>query len=141
MSLEIRNWDLLHISLIAPLDFLYDRIDKRVQKRLDIGFFDEVENLLKKYSWSDPGMQIGAYQCLKPYFQNLKKSPTLSREGLGEGLNTCIQKWKYAEHSDARRQSTYFKSRYLNKASFFNITSPMFKDKIFTLVSKWYNKL
>jgi len=142
LSLEIRNWDLLHISLIAPLDFLYDRIDKRVQKRLDIGFFDEVENLLKKYSWSDPGMQIGAYQCLKPYFENQKKSSFCQR-GIPEerGISDCLQKWRYAEHSDARRQSTYFKSRYLNKAYFFDITSPMFKDKIFTLVSKWYNKL
>ncbi|HPT65803.1 MAG TPA: tRNA (adenosine(37)-N6)-dimethylallyltransferase MiaA [Candidatus Woesebacteria bacterium] len=124
-----QNFDILHISLIAPLDFLYNRIDKRVQKRLDIGFFNEVKNLLKKYSWSDPGMQIGAYQCLKPYFENNKD------------LETCLQNWRYAEHSDARHQSTYFKSRYSNKASFFDITSPMFKDKIFKLVSGWYNKL
>ena len=125
------NFNILHISLIAPLDFLYKRIDTRVQKRLDLGFFDEVETLLKKYSWSDPGMQIGAYQCLKPYFKNKKENV----------LQDCLQKWKYAEHSDARRQSTYFKSRYQNKASFFDITSPIFKDKIFKLISKWYNKL
>lgn len=129
LTLEIGNWDLLHISLIAPLDFLYQRIDKRVQKRLDLGFFDEIKTLLKKYSWNDPGLQIAAYQCLKPYFQNKQK------------LEDCLTLWKYAEHSDARRQSTYFKSRYSNKASFFDITSPDFKNKIFKLVSGWYNKL
>lgn len=125
-----QNFDILHISLIAPLDFLYNRIDKRVQKRIDIGFFDEIKNLLKKYSWSDPGLQIGAYQCLKPYFKNKKP----------EILEDCLQKWRYAEHSDARRQSTYFKSRYQQKAHFFNITSSAFKDKILKLISKWYNK-
>lgn len=129
LTLEIGNWDLLHISLIAPLDFLYQRIDKRVQKRLDLGFFDEIKTLLKKYSWNDPGLQIAAYQCFKPYFQNKQK------------LEDCLTLWKYAEHSDARRQSTYFKSRYQNKAVFFDITSPMFKNKIFKLVSGWYNKL
>ncbi len=123
------NFDILHISLTAPLDFLYDRIDKRVQKRLNIGFLDEIKNLLKKYSWSDPGLQIGAYQCLKPYFQNKQKP------------EYCLTLWKYAEHSDARRQGTYLKSRYQNKAVFFDITFPGFKDKIFKLIYKWYNKL
>lgn len=123
------NFNILHISLTAPLDFLYDRIDKRVQKRIDIGFFDEIKTLLKKYSWDSPGLQIGAYQCIKPYFKNQKN------------LEECLQKWKYAEHSDARRQSTYLKSRYKDTAQFFDITSPNFKNKIFKIVSKWYNKL
>jgi tRNA dimethylallyltransferase len=130
------GFDILHISLTAPLNFLYDRIDKRVQKRLDIGFLDEIKNLLKKYSWSDPGLQIGAYQCMKPYFEN-KIVETHHDASL---QNACIQKWRYAEHSDARRQSTYLKSRYQNKAQFFDITSSVFKDKIFKIISKWYNK-
>ena len=139
--LGTEGFNILHISLTAPLDFLYDRIDKRVQKRIDIGFFDEIKNLLKKYSWNDPGLQIAAYQCLKPYFENKSKLPALSREGLREGLNSCLQKWKYAEHSDARRQSTYLKSRYKDTAQFFDITSPGFKNQIFKKVSKWYNEL
>jgi len=126
---HIKEFDVLHISLIAPLGFLYNSIDKRVKKRLDIGFLDEIKKLLKKYKWSDPGLQIGAYQCLKPYFKNK------------QNLEKYLTLWKYAEHSDARRQSTYFKSRYKNKAFFFDITSPIFKDKIFKLISKWYNKL
>lgn len=123
-----KGFDILHISLIAPLNFLYGRIDQRVQKRLDIGFLDEIKNLLKKYKWSTPGLQIGAYQCLKPYFENKQK------------LEDCLKLWRYAEHSDARRQSTYFKSRYFKNAHFFDITSPIIMDKIFNLVSKWYNE-
>jgi tRNA A37 N6-isopentenylltransferase MiaA len=105
-----------------------------------MGFLEEIKNLLKKYSWSDPGLQIAAYKCLRPYFENKNTFPALSREGLGEGLSTCLQKWKYAEHSDARRQSTYLKSRYKEKAQFFDITSSNFKNKILKIISKWYNE-
>ena len=124
-----KGFNILHISLTAPLDFLYQRIDARVQKRLDIGFLDELKNLLKKYKWSSPGLQIGAYQCLKPYFQKNKT------------LKECITLWQFAEHSDARRQSTYFKSRYSDKALFFDITNPDYKIDIFQKIDKWYNKL
>ena len=106
---------------------------------MDIGFLDEVKKLLKKYKWSDPGMQIAAYQCLKPYFENQSKLPALSREGLGKGLlSDCLQSWCYAEHSDARRQSCWFKTK--SNAHFFDITQPHFKKQIFTLVSRWYTK-
>ena len=132
------GFNILHISLTAPLNLLYNRIDQRVQKRIDMGFLDEIKNLLKKYSWKDPGLQIGAYQCMRPYFkkQNVETPDLASLQ-----LQTCLQKWQYAEHSDARRQGTYLKSRYKNKAQFFDITSPNFKNKIFKIVSKWYNEL
>ena len=124
------DFDILNISLTAPLDFLYRRIDARVQKRLDLGFLNEIKKLLKKYSWTNPGLQIAAYQCLKTYF-NLSSSQILS---------DCLQKWRYAEHSDARRQSTYFKSRYSTTAHFFDITQAGFDKKINKLVEQWYTK-
>lgn len=123
---KIENFDTLHISLSAPLDFLYKRIDLRVQKRMDIGFLDEIKTLLKKYKWSDPGMQIAAYQCLKPYFQNKNN------------LKDCLQKWSYAEHSDARRQSCWFKSR--PNVYFFDITNKDFQKNINSKITKWYTK-
>lgn len=128
-KLDIRNFDLLHISLTAPLDFLYSRIDTRVNKRMEIGFLEEIKNLLKKYKWSDPGMKIAAYQCLKPYFNNKNMSP----------LSFCLQNWSYAEHSDARRQTCWFKTK--SKASFFDITKKNYDKNIFKQVDKWYNKL
>ena len=135
------GFDLLHISLTAPLTFLYQRIDARVNKRMQIGFLSEITNLLKKYKWSDPGMQIAAYQCLKPYFDYQKKFPFLQR-GKPEGkgiLSSCLQSWSYAEHSDARRQSCWFKSK--SDAHFFDITKKSFDKQIFKLVSQWYTKL
>ncbi|MCW1949602.1 MAG: tRNA (adenosine(37)-N6)-dimethylallyltransferase MiaA [Candidatus Shapirobacteria bacterium] len=127
LTLNNNDFDLIHVSLTAPMDFLYHRIDARVQKRIDIGFLDEVKKLLKKYKWTDPGMQIGAYQCLRPYFENKKD------------LDSCLRNWCYAEHSDARRQSCWFKTK--SNATFFDITKTDFKKQIFTLVSRWYTKL
>ena len=123
------NFDILHISLTAPLDFLYKRIDARVNKRMQIGFLDEIKKLLKKYKWSDQGMQIAAYKCLRPYFKN--STPEI--------LNDCLQKWCYAEHSDARRQSCWFKSK--SGALFFDITSKNYLKNILNKVDKWYTKL
>jgi len=127
-TLDIRNFNLLHISLTAPLDFLYQRIDARVNKRMQIGFLSEITNLLKKYKWSDPGFQIAAYQCLHPYFKNTQK----------EILEDCLQKWRYAEHSDARRQSCWFKTK--SGALFFDITDKKFPKNIFNQIAKWYTK-
>lgn len=121
---KAEGFNLLHISLTAPMDFLYQRIDARVQKRIDIGFLNEIKKLLKKYKWSDPGFQIAAYQCLRPYFE--KKSD----------LSSCLKSWSYAEHSDARRQSCWFKSK--SNAHFFDITQKNFDQKIFNLITKWY---
>lgn len=124
---EFCPFDILHVSLTAPLDFLYQRIDARVNKRMEIGFLNEIKNLLKKYKWSDPGMQIAAYQCLKPYF--MKTSP----------LSSCLQSWSNAEHSDARRQTCWFKTKAI--AFYFDITQKGYEKNIFKQVDKWYNKL
>ena len=124
-------FDIFHVSLTAPLDFLYKRIDARVDKRMEIGFLEEIKNLLKKYKWSDPGMQIAAYQCLKPYFLETNRNDSL--------LQTCLQSWSYAEHSDARRQTCWFKTK--SNATFFGITKKKYEENIFKQVDKWYNKL
>ena len=142
-KLKIENFDLLHLSLTAPLDFLYQRIDARVNKRMEIGFLDEIERLLKKYKWTDPGMQIAAYQCLKPYFDNNKvslfKGKVPSKVEGQRVLSSCLQSWSYAEHSDARRQTCWFKTK--SGAIFFDISKDNFDKPIFRLVDKWYNKL
>lgn len=72
--------------------------------------------------------------------ENLNKLSVETRDRASL-LETCLTLWQYAEHSDARRQSTYFKSRYQSKALFFDITSKKFKSKIFKIIDEWYNKL
>ncbi|MFA5532681.1 MAG: tRNA (adenosine(37)-N6)-dimethylallyltransferase MiaA [Candidatus Shapirobacteria bacterium] len=125
---DLLGFNIFHISLTAPLDYLYKRIDLRVNKRMEIGFLDEIKKLLKKYKWSDQGMQIAAYKCLHPYFKN--STPEI--------LSDCLKKWSYAEHSDARRQSCWFKSK--SGALFFDITQKNFDKQIFTLINRWYTK-
>ena len=135
-SISNIKYDILHLSLTAPMSFLYRRIDARVQKRLNMGFLDEVKNLLKKYNWSHPGLQIAAYHCLKPYFDYQKSNNNLSKKKI---LSDCLKQWSYAEHSDARRQSCWFRSR-AKDAAFFDITQPNFEKKINKLVSQWYTR-
>jgi tRNA dimethylallyltransferase len=119
------GFNILHLSLIAPTKFLYERIDARVEKRLKIGHIDELKNLLKKYSWSDPGLKVSAYSCFCDYFD--KKI----------SFDEAIQKWKYSEHRDARRQFTWFKKQ--KNLNFIDITELNFSTKVFDLVKKWYN--
>lgn len=121
-----KGFDYLHISLTAPSSFLYPRIDQRVEERLKIGHLKEIKKLLKKYKWSDYGFRISCYKDFKDFFQNKKT------------LKDCIQRWKFDEHSDARRQKTWFKK--IKNTIFFDITQPDFKNKIFKKISKWYNE-
>jgi tRNA dimethylallyltransferase len=125
---DLEGFDILHVSLTAPLPFLYKRIDARVDSRMKEGFLNEIKNLLKKYKWSDPGLQIAAYQCLKPYFQN----PT------DDSLKDCLQKWCYAEHSDAHRQKTWFSGR--SNINIYDITDKKYLRDIQKTIDKWYNR-
>lgn len=70
------------IGLTAPYDYLYKRIDKRVDDRVKAGIAKEKKRL-KKYS-------------------RLPKT-------LGYGQET-VQEWKFAEHAYARRQMSFFRS-------------------------------
>ncbi len=136
-----KGFGILHISLTAPLDYIYKRIDTRVNKRMKLGFLNEIKKLLKEYKWSDPGMQIAAYQCLKPYFDNIKKYPLSKGEtaNADRDLSSCLKSWSYAEHSDARRQTCWFKTK--SNAIFFDITKNKYQENIFKKVDKWYNKV
>lgn len=125
-QLNIINYDYLHLSLTAPNSYLYQRIDARVDERIKIGHLDELNSLLKKYSWSDPGLKVSAYSSLRPYIE--KKSD----------LNSCLQKWKYAEHRDARHQKTWFKR--LVNVTFYDISRPSQSSKIEKHIDQWYNK-
>lgn len=91
------SFDFFHLSLTAPNSYLYSRIDARVKARLDQGLLSEIKYLLKKYSWSSPGLNTLSYKEFRPYF---KQKSTMS---------DAISKWTYDEHAYARRQKTWFK--------------------------------
>jgi tRNA dimethylallyltransferase len=127
VSTNLNNFNILHLSLTAPTSFLYPRIDARVQKRLKLGLLGEVKNVLKQYSWSDPGLNTLAYKEFKNYF-----SKKIS-------LNESIKRWTFDEHAYARRQLTWFKKQ--KDIFFIDISQSRYQSKIFNLVNKWYNLL
>jgi len=124
-STNKNNFNILHLSLIAPTTYLYPRIDARVQKRLDLGLLDEIKKLLKNYSWSDPGLNTLAYKEFKDYFT------------VGASLADAQKKWAFHEHAYVRRQLTWFKKQ--KNLHFVAISKPKFMANILGLVKKWYN--
>lgn len=122
------QYDYLHICLTASTKTIYKNIDHRVKARLKKGLLSEIRHLLKKYHWGHPGLNTLAYKEFRPYFAH--PNPT--------GLNQAIDKWRYHEHSYARRQLTWFKKR--PHLHFFNIDSPSFPKNAISLILKWYNR-
>lgn len=116
----------LFIGLTAPYQYLYRRIDERVEERVKRGAVEEVENLLKKgYGWNLPSMSGMGYREFKPFFE---KTATLEE---------VIQRWKFDEHGYARRQMSWFRKD--PRIRWFDITEPEWKSRVEELVRKWYN--
>lgn len=111
-----------HLSLTASNDFLYQQINSRVQKRLNLGLFDEIKSLLKKYKWSAPGLNTLAYKEFKT--------------GFGQKNIDC---WRFDEHRYARRQKTWFKKQ--KNFTYIDIQNSTYPQNAVDLVEEWYNKL
>ncbi len=113
------HYQFLHLSLTASNQVLFSKINQRVKNRLDSGLFTEIKNLLKKYRWSDPGLNTLAYKEFKTGFNQ-----------------SNIAQWITDEHNYARRQKTYLR---LLKPTYFEITNPDYPTNLMALVAKWYN--
>ncbi|KKR71513.1 MAG: tRNA delta(2)-isopentenylpyrophosphate transferase, tRNA dimethylallyltransferase [Microgenomates group bacterium GW2011_GWC1_41_8] len=86
------------IGLNIQREELFKRIDERVEKRVEQGIIDEIKNVLKMgYGWDSPGLYTIGYKEWQPYFEGK------------ETKEAVVQKWKFNEHSYARRQLTWFK--------------------------------
>ncbi len=131
------KFDYLHISLTAPNDHLYQKIDKRVESRLKLGLLEEINKLLKKYTWSDIGLNTLAYKEFKKYFAKSFNVKSV-KEPYDATLKDCIQQWKFDEHAYARRQKTWFKNK--TNINSFDITQNLWEQNVFETASEWYNK-
>jgi tRNA dimethylallyltransferase len=87
------------IGLTAPREFLWARIERRVEERTRQGMEEEIRRLLKKgYTWENSAMGTTlGYREWREYFEG-----GLSKEAV-------IVKWKQAEKEYARRQLVWFK--------------------------------
>lgn len=120
--------NLLVIGLKAPFEFLYQRIDNRVEERVKQGLEKEIKSLIAKgYDFDNSvlGRTLG-YQQWKDYFDGEKNK------------NDILQKWKYDEHAYARRQMTWFKKD--KKIIWFDIDQKGWETKVADQVFFWYTK-
>jgi len=105
---------------------LYKRIDERVKNRIKQGAEKEIKLLRDKgYSWDLPSFSATGYRIWRDYFENKKN------------LNELIQRWKFDEHSLARRQMTYFNK--IKEINWFNINQKLICKKIEKTVLQWYS--
>ncbi|MFA4827190.1 MAG: tRNA (adenosine(37)-N6)-dimethylallyltransferase MiaA [Candidatus Shapirobacteria bacterium] len=121
------GFNFLHLSLTAPNQYIYQKINKRIDNRLNNGLLGEINSLLKSYKWSDPGLNTLAYKEFQPYFQKQKS------------LEKCVDQWRHDEHAYLRRQKTWFKKR--PEINFFDITQGDYPQTLIDFVAKWYNQL
>lgn len=113
--LEVNRLRLLGLS--ASREFLYDRIDARVQARLDAGLLAEIKELLTKYPWEKSVLGTTlAYRQFRPFFEN-KIS-----------LEEAVVAWRFAEHAYLRRQLTWFKK--MKNVLWFDLQSPAFPQSV-----------
>ncbi len=110
--------DIFSICLSAPKEYLYSRIDLRVDQRIKTGAVAEAQNLLAKYPPDLPSMTSSGYQA----FLDLDPIP----------------KWKTLEHQYAKRQLVWFKKH--PGQNTFDISQPDWKSKAFATIQNWYNK-
>ncbi len=120
-------YDVLQIGLRLPIDTLYARIDKRVEKRVSQGVTSEIQTLLDHgYGWDLPSMSSLGYRQWKPYFDGLADKTSV------------IQRWKYDEHAYARRQMTWFRKD--KTIHWFERGATGVEQEIESLVRSWYTR-
>ena len=120
----------LDFCLTAPLETLYQRINQRIQKRIDQDLVHEIKTLLKKgFSWPDSalGKTIG-YQEFQLFLENK------------ETLDQAVQKWQTHEHAYAKRQITWFKKEFPSPTNWFDVTQKDFQEKITQRIKTWLKK-
>ncbi len=104
------------IGLTAPLEILKEKINKRVDERIKIGFEAEVKFLKNNGYWD------GAPKVTLGY----KDWPD-------------TEKWKNEEFKYAKRQMTWFKND--KRINWFDVSNDNYLKAVENLVQKWYSQI
>lgn len=121
------NVDVLIIGLIADNKILLENIEKRVEKRMNEGFIDEVESLLKMgVSWKHQSMNSLGYKESEKFFKN------------GLSYEEFIELWINNEMKYVKRQLTWFKKD--PRVVWFDITNKSYIINSLNYIQKWYNQ-
>ena len=113
-------YDILMICLTADRTILYDRINKRVDKMIEMGLVDEVKSLRNE---GYKAMQIG-YKEINNYLDGVYD------------LNAAIEEIKKNTRHYAKRQITWFKNQ-MNAHMIDIMDSPL--EKCINLINNFYN--
>lgn len=130
-----QNNDIMIIGLFCENSIIYQKIDKRVDKRIKQGMLQEIQKLLRNgYDWDLPAMSSLGYRQWKELFINNEIISPFENQFK---IQSIIQQWKYDEHAYARRQMTWFKKRaginWVDTSNYDEI------KKIKNSIMKWYN--
>lgn len=133
----IKGVDELTIGLTIDLPSLYNRIDKRVDKRLKQGVINEVKHLINQgYHWNLPSMSGLGYKEWRVYFSlQIKNQKSKIHQS---DVEDTVKLWKQHEHQYAKRQMTWYKKE--SMVHWFNTEEKLANEQIVTTVGQWYNK-
>jgi len=128
LSYKRETIDSLLIGLRAPMESLYQRIDRRVEERVKQRIKQEIEKLLEKgYTWESSAMgETLGYQEWRLFFGGEKTEKEV------------IQRWQFNEHGYARRQMTWFKKD--KRINWLDITKFGWKKAVVKLTREWYSE-
>lgn len=113
----------LFIGLTAPHQFLYQRIDERVQQRVAAGAEREAKKLFKQYGQNSVLPATIGYRQWQEFFAGrVNRSET-------------IRRWQSAERAYARRQMTWFKKD--GRVIWFDIQQRKWQDEVEGDVKQW----
>lgn len=119
--------DTLFIGMKAPKNELVKKIRKRVKKRFERGFLEEVELLLKKgVKWSYSSMSSTGYRQTESYILGKKT------------LKNVLNDWVTAEVQYAKRQLTWFKKE--KRITWFDVSDKKYRVNVENIVRRWYFK-
>ncbi len=121
-----KSVDVLMVGLSADNKFLLENIERRVEKRMNEGFIDEIEDLLKMgVSWKYQSMNSLGYKEAEKFFKN------------GLSYEEFIELWINNEMKYVKRQLTWFKKDI--RINWFDITSAEYPQNSINYARKWYN--
>lgn len=118
--------DILLIGLTSRRENLYQRNDLRVQRWFELGFVQEVEDLLKKYSPNLPSLSALGYGQVALYLED-----KISLEKAKERI-------KFAYHNFIRKQLAWFRRD--SRIIWFDIEDPNLVGKVEDLTRGWYTQ-
>lgn len=116
---------ILFIGLTASKEALAEKIEARVDKRIDQGLENEIKGLLASgVKWSHQSMTSLGYRQWQGYFEGKKDKKAV------------IEDWKKEEKRYAKRQLTWFKKD--QRIHWFDSSQRNFVEKVEKMVKKWY---